>query len=201
MSNISSSVQIAASYDHNCARFSDGSLKCWGRNNYGQLGDNSTIDNSTAVSVLGSDNFTDIAGGLYHTCGVLSGGGVKCWGYNGQGQIGDNSTTWPWWRQTPVAVTGLSGAQKIAAGENHNCALLSGGSVKCWGQNDVGQLGDNNSSYNTVTVIGLSNAAEIGSGVSHSCARLDNGSVQCWGGVLLRRHRHQLQPVLTGYSR
>ena len=131
-------TQVAAGESHSCALLENASVKCWGRNNYGQLGDDSTTNRTTAVSVSGSDNFVDLSVGDGNTCGVLSSGGVKCWGRNDYGQLGDNSTDRS---LTPVTVTGLSGAQKIAAGNGHNCTVLSGGIVKCWGGNKYGQLG------------------------------------------------------------
>ena len=74
---------------------------------------------------------TSISAGEEHTCAVLSGGSVSCWGYGSYGQLGDGSTTST--QSTPVSVSGISTATSVSAGAYHTCAVLSGGTVKCWG--------------------------------------------------------------------
>ena len=117
-----------------------------------------------------------------HSCAVMTNGGVKCWGDNSQGQLGDNSTSH---RFTPVNVNGLtSGVSAIALGLSHSCALTTSGGVKCWGENIIGQLGDNSTTdrYTPVNVIGLTNGVTaIALGHDHSCALTGNGGVKCWG--------------------
>ena len=84
-------------------------------------------------------------------------------------------------------------------GRTHSCAVLSGGSVKCWGDKTFNQLGDGTELMKApTTVSGISNASEIGVGVNHSCALLDNGSVKCWGDVQavgIDTNNNQLTPV------
>ena len=164
---------------HTCTII-DGGVKCWGLNSNGKLGDNTTIDRFTPVSVSGLSGVTAIALGNSHSCALTSGGGVMCWGFNSNGQLGDNSTTH---RLTPVSVSGLSGATAIALGESHSCALTSGGGVMCWGKNSQGQLGDNTTidKLTPVSVSGLSGVTAIASGSSHSCALTSVGGVTCWG--------------------
>ncbi|MBN1146602.1 MAG: hypothetical protein JXA78_05060 [Anaerolineales bacterium] len=178
-----------------CARTSAGKVQCWGSNIFSQLGigTDSIFESHTPVTVtlsFGGDplnGVTDIALGEYHAC-ALVGGGVKCWGYNSNGQLGDNSTSE---RSSPVDVVGLgSGVASITAGGNHTCAVMAAdGSVRCWGYNWNGQLGDGNSfteSHTPVTVTLSGGAPLIGSaaaagGGSHTCARMTGGGVQCWG--------------------
>jgi alpha-tubulin suppressor-like RCC1 family protein len=125
-------VAIATGSSHMSALLADGSVRCWGDNYHSQIGDGTTTDRSTPVLVsnLGGTAVA-IAAGDRHTCALLSDGPVRCWGGNGVGQLGDGTTTS---RSTPVSVSSLGGtAVAIAAGSFHTCALLSDGSVQCWG--------------------------------------------------------------------
>lgn len=177
---------VAVGSGHSCARISDGTLRCWGQNLYGQVGDGTTTDRSTPVQVegLAGLNVTAVAAGGSHTCARTSDGVMRCWGGNSSGQLGDGTNSD---RSTPVVVSGLSGLQVVApvAGYVHSCARLSDGSLRCWGDNSYGQLGDGTTSERNapVAVLGLSGqiVVEAGGGEGHSCARLADGSLRCWG--------------------
>jgi len=180
-------AQVAAGGAHTCALSTAGGVKCWGYNGYGQLGDGTTAEKSTPVDVLGlGSGVAAIAAGGKHTCALSTAGGVKCWGYNVFGQLGDGTTTGPFeGKPTPVDVLGLgSGVAAIAAGYGHTCALTTAGGVKCWGNNDTGQLGDGSTvqRLTPVEVVGLgSGVAAIVGGGSHTCALTTAGGVKCWG--------------------
>jgi alpha-tubulin suppressor-like RCC1 family protein len=176
-------VAFRAAYGHSCASTST-EAKCWGRNTFGQLGNESAAPSNVPVTVRGlATSVVALGLGEYHSCAVASGGGVKCWGYNAYGQLGNNSVGNN--SYVPLDVQGLSsGVVALGVGGSHSCALTSSGGVKCWGLNDKGQLG-NNSSANSlvpVDVQGLSSGVvAIDLGYYHSCAVISTGAVKCWG--------------------
>jgi len=176
-------LAIAAGGGHTCSLVNGGSVKCWGYDGYGQLGDGITTQRSTPVDVVGlTSGMTAIAAGGGDTCVLTAVGRIKCWGDNGFGQLGDGTTTD---HSTPLDVVGLpSGMTAIAAGGSHTCALTNNGGVKCWGGNWCGQLGDGTKDQRTtpVDVIGLtSDVIAITAGYLHTCALTEGGGVKCWG--------------------
>ena len=178
-------VAVSAGSNHTCAILMDGLVKCWGFNILGQLGDGSNQERGAPTPVdLGSGRIAKAIGmGSGHTCALLDDNSVKCWGRNDLGQLGagDNAH-----KNVPTAVNLGDGrsATAISVGSNHSCALLDDNSVKCWGRNDFGQLGDETTLHkNTPTSVdtGTGTIAAIGVGGNSSCALFADGSLACWG--------------------
>ncbi len=174
---------VAAGANFACALSGD-AVKCWGAGTAGQTGDGTGASAKTPVQALGlASAVTAVVAGDNHACAVLASGALKCWGSNASGQVGDGSGTGP--VKAPSLVTGLaSGVLAAAAGSAHTCALLTGGGVKCWGDNASGQLGDLSTSAKATPaqVFGLtSGAVAVAAGGATSCALLAGGAVKCWG--------------------
>ncbi|MBI2121661.1 MAG: DUF2341 domain-containing protein [Candidatus Sungbacteria bacterium] len=208
VSGINDAIAIAAGWKHTCTLLSNGSVKCWGENSHGQLGDGTTVSKNTSISVIGIDDAVALIARGNHTCALLSNATVKCWGWNTSGQLG--ASTKLQYEATPVVVSGLNGVSALSAGESHTCALLTGGTIKCWGDNGGGQLNGGSISNATSVVVGsfhtcallssgqvkcwggsaggeisssaITNAVAIAAGVNYSCALLSNGEMKCWGG-------------------
>ena len=197
-------VATAAGYYHSLALCSDGTLAAWGRNDYGQLGNNSTtnslvpvlVNTDSGVSALYGKKVVAIAAGGVHSLALCSDGTVAAWGDNYSGKLGDNSVTN---RLAPVSVNTDSGISAlagkavvaIAAGANHNLALCSDGTTVGWGNNNEGQLGDNTRTSRSIPVLvsttpGMSALAgktvvAIAAGNLHSLALCSDGTVAAWG--------------------
>ncbi len=198
--------QIATGASYACALLEDRTVRCWGNNGSGRLGDGTTTDQSNPVQVLvsGSTQGTNVLGGVtqiatgnFHACALLDDRTVRCWGNNGSGRLGDGTTTNS---ANPVQVlvsgnTPLGGVTQIAAGGGHTCALLDDETVRCWGNNGSGQLGNGtdfpSQQANPVQVLAsgtagsnpvvLGGVTQIAAGSAHSCALLEDRTVRCWG--------------------
>lgn len=184
---------ITAGSSFTCDLGSIGVAACWGANGGqdGRLGngplDNASLpDSPVPVDVLGTQRFTTISSGSRHTCGLNAAGAAYCWGSNGDGQLGAPSI--PSWAHQPVAVAGNLVFTQISAGDTHTCALTAAGAAYCWGDNGVGQLGDNTTTDATspVPVSGgiafamISAGSSMGS-TSKTCGVATSGRAYCWG--------------------
>jgi len=178
---VSNVTALAAGGRTTCA-IANGALKCWGNNLSGQVGSGALTDGGVLapVDVIDVAGATAVSVGADHVCAVLPGGAVKCWGYNAFGEVGNGTTATT---ATPQPVDSLTaGAQEVAAGYFHTCAVVAQGSIKCWGYNDRGELGDGVTTQYTFPqpVVGLTGASAIAAGDDDTCA-LVGGSVWCWG--------------------
>jgi alpha-tubulin suppressor-like RCC1 family protein len=177
-------VEVAARSAHTCARVDDGTLRCWGANGYGQLGDGTTAPSSPPVSVLGITDAREVLLGSNHSCARTADGAVWCWGDNADGRLGDGTFTS---RTRPTRVdptSAMPAAVELAAGFQHTCARAIDGTVWCWGDNVRGQLGVPLSTFGSsrpLQVAGVEGATELSGGDLHTCARVAGDAVLCWG--------------------
>jgi alpha-tubulin suppressor-like RCC1 family protein len=127
-------------HSHCCARRSDGTVWCWGRNSSGQLGDETTTQRNAPVRVAYLTNVVHIATGHNHSCAIRQNGTTWCWGANGSGQLGDGFTTN---QLRATQMPNFLGATLLTAGNAHTCAYMGDNTVRCWGRGTEGQLGNN----------------------------------------------------------
>jgi alpha-tubulin suppressor-like RCC1 family protein len=131
---------ITAGAKHACVVLEDGSIQCWGANDYGQLGDGTTADSRVPALVHGLPPAAEVRAGATFTCARLRNNTLACWGDNRAHQL-VNGTSKP--SSKPAPVPGLTGVLEVAAAADSACVRLSeAGDVRCWGANAAGQLGD-----------------------------------------------------------
>jgi alpha-tubulin suppressor-like RCC1 family protein len=186
-------LAVSAGYDHACALLDFGGsnpnrIRCWGRNSAGQLGNNTTGSFSSEpvdAQVPEGVGFTSVSAGQSHTCAratIDSSSRFMCWGQNTDGRLGDGTTVS---KSVPTLVSGSVGvALSIAAGREHTCAIYVGGTVRCWGDNTSGEVGNGTASSNALTPTlnsSISSASSISAGFGFSCARLADATLRCWG--------------------
>ncbi|MBW2455884.1 MAG: hypothetical protein JRI68_15315 [Deltaproteobacteria bacterium] len=181
-------TQLATGRAHACAAFDDGSLRCWGANHRGQLGDGGLA----RAQSPGWAGLSGLAFGPRHACGVKA-GAASCWGAGDFGQLGNGAYGSP---QGPTTVV-LGGVAEVAVGDHHSCARTTAGEVHCWGRNDRGQLGSGTRPPQALSappppapgaprseiqaVAEASDVADLVVAGDHSCARRATGALACWG--------------------
>ena len=186
--SIFTDTTLSSGSRHTCAILDNGSVSCWGLNNYGQLGNGGTSDTNTPTltSSLGMGRkAVAVSSGSYHTCAILDNGAVSCWGWGETGQLGNGVQS----DKTVPTLTNSLGLNRTAvalsSGAFHTCAILDNGLVSCWGKGSDGQLGNGETSHITTTPtltssLGMGRTAvALSSSGAHTCAILDDGSVSC----------------------
>jgi alpha-tubulin suppressor-like RCC1 family protein len=189
-------VQVSVGTWHTCALLDTGAVRCWGDNEFGQLGYANTKnigDDEPAGAggdvVLGGAAI-QISAGSFKTCALLATGSVRCWGYGADGGLGYGNTNNIGDNETPASAGDVpigGRAVQVSAG-SVNCALLESGNVRCWGFGLFGALGYGNTNNvgddETPASVGDVNVgapvAQIATGWN-TCALLTNGNVRCWG--------------------
>ncbi|NDF24359.1 MAG: hypothetical protein EB148_07770, partial [Actinobacteria bacterium] len=202
--------QIAVGGAHSCALLDNFDVKCWGKNDVGQLGYGDTSNRGDAANEMGSNlpavqfpagrTARNIVAGANHTCALLDDASVICWGANDYGQLGQDSTTsigdgvGASVASTPSINLGTGRtALALAAGDAHTCAILDNYTVKCWGDGSQGRLGLGSTDFvgdgsalsvadaPSVDLGAGRTAIAISAGSSHTCVVLDNATTKCWG--------------------
>jgi serine/threonine-protein kinase len=177
--SLASRVRVSVGGRHSCL-LADGRAFCWGGNDRGQLGTNSTTRLSAPLAPVGNANFVALASGMSHTCGLSPDGAAWCWGDNDAGQLGDGTTSS---RDTPTRVAGRHEFRAIAAGNAFGCALDTAAAAWCWGSDANGQLGDRASGSQVVPVrvAGDHRFTTLAAGWTFACALDGNDRAWCWG--------------------
>jgi alpha-tubulin suppressor-like RCC1 family protein len=203
-------VSIATGFYHNCALLDNSQVKCWGYNLYGQLGRGNTAnigdaagemgDSLVAVNLGAGRTATSIYAFGYVSCAKLDNNTTKCWGRNNYGQLGLGNTNGrgdaanEMGDNLPAINFGTGRtASALVGGLDFTCALLDNSTVKCFGRNNYGQLGQGHANTlgdaagemgDALLAVNLGTgrtATQIASGHTHICAVLDNSTAKCWG--------------------
>ena len=177
----SGATAVSAGAFHSCVVVANG-VQCWGANDNGQLGNNSTIGSRVPVQAIPATSFAYVVSvGQTHTCAIAGLAEAYCWGSNALGELGNNSTT-PSLVPTR-AIFGTIAVTDISAGNLYTCAVVSGG-VQCWGKNNSGQLGNNSTTGSLLpvqTIPANSGVTVVSAGFGGSTCVVVAGGVQCWG--------------------
>ena len=184
--NVPILTEITLGSFHSCSILDDGSVSCWGSNEFGQLGDGTRESKHIPTKVLlpQGKRVDGLSSGSYHNCAIIDDDTFRCWGSNEFGQLGDGTSIE---RTSPVIVSlgGGKTATSVSSGEGHTCSILNDKTIKCWGDNSNGQLGDGTrtGSHSPIAVnLGGSDLAiSISSGSYHTCALTTTRDVKCWG--------------------
>jgi alpha-tubulin suppressor-like RCC1 family protein len=185
-------VSLAVGLEHACAVMSDGSVRCWGDNTFGQLG-TGTREALTApvlARLLGDARAVAVAAARTGTCALLDSGRVTCWGHVG----GAASTTGP---VAPAKDAGVHDVKLLVGTRERMCVISVLGQVQCWGATARGQLGAPEGQALPVEVPSVSGAAGLAMGFLHTCVARTNGHVSCWGNAVTSTGAPAEVPGLT----
>jgi alpha-tubulin suppressor-like RCC1 family protein len=185
---IEGATAISSWDEYTCARVAGGAMKCWGHNGFGILGGQTNLPTAqpVPVDVIGLSGLGDIAAGFANTCAVTAQGGVTCWGAADYCLLARGvpvciHTPSP---MVPGAVQGLSGpVEQVEVSNAHACALISDGTVMCWGMYHSGVFDSKGDHPLPATRAGVSGAYDLSTGSGHVCVLVDEGRMRCWGAV------------------
>jgi alpha-tubulin suppressor-like RCC1 family protein len=175
--------QVYCGNEHTAAIKTDGSLWVWGRNNFAQLGDNTTTNRLTPVTTfIGGTDWKSVSSGGYHTTAIKTDGTLWTWGRGTSGELGNFAITN---RSTPVTTfAGGNDWKSVSAGRDHTAAIKTDGTLWTWGSGGYGQLGNNavtTRSTPVTTFAGGTNWKQVSCGFEHTAAIKTDGSLWTWG--------------------
>jgi alpha-tubulin suppressor-like RCC1 family protein len=178
--------QVTAGWDFTCGVATDDQAYCWGVNELGQLGAATPGRISTTpVRVAGTRRYRHVAAGGKSACGVTMGRVAICWGANNRGQLGNGTTVGS---QEPVRVTAPDLLwRQVTVGYEHACGITTDDRARCWGVNEIGQLGDGTTTGRTGPglVAGGVRFRQIEASGAHTCAVSTAAKGYCWGAGLM----------------
>jgi alpha-tubulin suppressor-like RCC1 family protein len=182
MSALSSVRALSAGWDHDLALLGNGRVMAWGANGAAQLGLGDTVSTNTPTPVPGLSNIRAVAGGKLHSMALTHSGTVFAWGSNSYLQLGNSNNSNAVFK-TPVQIPGLTNVKAIAAGPFNSAALLADGTIKVWGNNGWGQLGNGGyaNSPTPITLAVVRDAVGLSYGNGHLLALKRDGSVYAVG--------------------
>lgn len=167
--------------NHSCGITPDNLARCWGLNQFGQIGNRRSGGGELSpVPVAGNVIWSLLALGGLHSCGLSAGGVTYCWGWNASGQLGRGTTGSD---SVPAPVDVGTALVALTAGGQHSCGLTAPGSAVCWGRNFEGQVGDGTTTMRTIPtpVAGSVAFASLTAGGRHTCGLTADGTAYCWG--------------------
>ena len=166
---------------YTCGVTTAGAAYCWGKNDFGQVGDGSNVERDTPVPVAGGLTFASVDAGGNHTCGLTTSGVAYCWGRNASdGLLGNGSTASS---DVPVPVAGGLTFASISVENTHTCGVTTSGAAYCWGNGFYGNLGNGSTADSDVPVpvAGGLTFASVDAGGFHTCGLTPSGAAYCWG--------------------
>ncbi len=170
---------VAAGGEHSCGIRATGTLWCWGRNSYGQIGNGTASQDSEPPTQVGAKtDWLKVTGGGASTCAIRTNQALYGWGLNHRGQVGDETRTV---RAVPTQVPGASRWRSVSMGFFHTCGINSSDTLRCWGDNSAGQLGQGNTKRSLERQKVAGNWSTVSAGGWTTCATKVNGTLWCWG--------------------
>lgn len=173
---------ISAGLDSSCGITQEGSAWCWGRGNYGKLGNGASNDSGTPVAVSGNHLFKKIAVGGDSICAIEIEGDAYCWGSDGSGRLGDGAGNTD--KDVPTIVAGGHKWIDISVGGDHACGVTTSGAAYCWGSDGLGELGNGATSGDQPSPTAVSGGLSfttITAASDSTCALTTTGLAYCWG--------------------